>query len=674
MKKQPVPTPEKLLSQYTPLVYHIVSASLTNPADIRECVNEVFSAFYENIDSFDPDKGTYASWLASIARHKAVSCYRKNLRREERLAPGMDPDTVSSPPGMEAATAGMDAADACMEDKIISKLDLEAALQKLDPEELTLIRQKYYNGMTIKEIAASMNLPYETVKKRHQRSIHKLRLMLLILLAIALLAGCGYFLARHLGILPGYGINTRENLTFYRMPEPVSVEIPGTDLTAVFSTAVYDGDMLLVRFRIYEADGSPYILTTTLSQDEEMDYSISYFYTASLNLDDRIIEGFRWGDIIHTENNLTDYFVYQPQFQDPELSAVFSSSDTVAISLTCNLTRNTVCSSKEKDEYGLPVESNESVEIYASFTAILPMERMSDEVLENYTYEYTEESGGVLAIPRLENGELIVELYPVQGQNGYVFPSITEHTWYQGTASEPEPGPITVTSRDGTVLTGTRIGAIDSDAIFFSEWNFGPAQPGSYTLNIPYLLKLYGDDKPIHFPIDITNCTVPDKTCRFDGGSFRITNIEPMTWDDVEAGGYTEKFIPEYYYNEDYEDEYLINPFSDADLIWRIDFETAMDMPEETLTNLTMLSATRDLSNTLLPDENFVFLAQLDYPDNGHLSYLLIWVEGSIYRNSKPYDDMYLCAGGSEYRAYTGTGAGYVVRWDHEFHLELNVE
>ena len=55
------------------------------------------------------------------------------------------------------------------------RLDLEEAIASLKPEEAELIRMKYFDGMTIREIAASLNLPYETVKKRHQRSLHKLR-------------------------------------------------------------------------------------------------------------------------------------------------------------------------------------------------------------------------------------------------------------------------------------------------------------------------------------------------------------------------------------------------------------------------------------------------------------------------------------------------------------------
>lgn len=47
-------------------------------------------------------------------------------------------------------------------------------MKLLNPNELQIIRMKYYDGMSVQEIADSLNLPYETVKKRHQRSVFKL--------------------------------------------------------------------------------------------------------------------------------------------------------------------------------------------------------------------------------------------------------------------------------------------------------------------------------------------------------------------------------------------------------------------------------------------------------------------------------------------------------------------
>ena len=51
------------------------------------------------------------------------------------------------------------------------RADMERAMKSLKPQELQIIRMKYYDGMSVREIADSLNLPYETVKKRHQRSV-----------------------------------------------------------------------------------------------------------------------------------------------------------------------------------------------------------------------------------------------------------------------------------------------------------------------------------------------------------------------------------------------------------------------------------------------------------------------------------------------------------------------
>ena len=117
-----------------------------------------------------------------------------------------EPEDMADPADVEEAVAG--------------RLDLEAALQSLKPEEFDIIRMKYYDGMTIKEIADSLNLSYETAKKRHQRSLTKLQKALtigLILALIAALAACAYVVLRYFGIVPGYGVNTDEEVPFYQL-------------------------------------------------------------------------------------------------------------------------------------------------------------------------------------------------------------------------------------------------------------------------------------------------------------------------------------------------------------------------------------------------------------------------------------------------------------------------
>ena len=146
-----LPSVEELMEQYAALVWKTAAAYLKNPEDIKECVNDTFLEFYLHSDRYDPKKGSYAAFLCTIARRKAVSIYRKNRKgsgfsvlsgeREGRAATAApadmaEPEDMADPADVEEAVAG--------------RLDLEAALQSLKPEEFDIIRMKYYDGMTIK--------------------------------------------------------------------------------------------------------------------------------------------------------------------------------------------------------------------------------------------------------------------------------------------------------------------------------------------------------------------------------------------------------------------------------------------------------------------------------------------------------------------------------------------
>ena len=97
------------------------------------------------------------------------------------------------------------------------RLDVQRALAGLPEEEADLLRMRGA-GLTVAEIARALDLPYETVKKRQQRSLAKLRKLLLtglVLALAALLAACGYLLLRYFGVLPGYGVNTSQEEPAY---------------------------------------------------------------------------------------------------------------------------------------------------------------------------------------------------------------------------------------------------------------------------------------------------------------------------------------------------------------------------------------------------------------------------------------------------------------------------
>lgn len=164
------------VEHYTGLIWKTVQKYLENPEDIKECVNDTFMEFYIHRERFDSSRGSLEAFLTGIARKRAVSRYRKNRVRETvRLEEAAD----RSDPASELET----------------KMDLERAMSELKEEDREIIRMKYFVGMTIQEIADSLQLPYETVKKRHQRSLARMRLVLIAamtLLLVLLLAACAY--------------------------------------------------------------------------------------------------------------------------------------------------------------------------------------------------------------------------------------------------------------------------------------------------------------------------------------------------------------------------------------------------------------------------------------------------------------------------------------------------
>ena len=176
-----LPEPAELIRQYGPMIWKIVSAYLKNPDDIQECVNDVFCDLYLQRERFDPNKGSYSSFLSVTARNKAIDKYRKNRNHSSALlssAPQAGSRPASDPEPRNAAhrlSPDEFPSPEDMAEKVIQRLDLEKSIAALKPEEAELIRMKYFGGMTIREIADSLELPYETVKKRHQRSLHKLR-------------------------------------------------------------------------------------------------------------------------------------------------------------------------------------------------------------------------------------------------------------------------------------------------------------------------------------------------------------------------------------------------------------------------------------------------------------------------------------------------------------------
>ena len=67
-----------LMEQYMGLLWSACHLYLTNPEDIRECVQETFVDFYGNRERFRAERGTVKAYLYVIAKRKAIRMAAQN--------------------------------------------------------------------------------------------------------------------------------------------------------------------------------------------------------------------------------------------------------------------------------------------------------------------------------------------------------------------------------------------------------------------------------------------------------------------------------------------------------------------------------------------------------------------------------------------------------------------
>lgn len=419
-----------IMEQYGGLVWAAAASRLASEQDVRECVNDTFAEFYFRRARYDPAKGPLGTWLAHIARRRAVDKWRAQRR--------FDADEL---PEDAPARSPLPADD---------RLDLVAALARLSPEDAELLRLKYFAGMTAKEIAAALDLPYETVKKRQQRSLAKLRRLLvtgLVLALLALLAACGYVLLRYFGVLPGYGVNTDAESPFTVLAEDVSAEngFGRVELT----DALWNGDRLILTLRLVRGPDAA-DKTVTAADGSEVTILWSTFLLSDVSLS-------FGGNTYGPPMTITDTAQSTPD-----------------------------CLSMQMAFDGVPKPEGETADasLELSWLSVPFTLAPADETAPDaYSYALGE-LGGVLAVPAPSDAGFALELYPMDAEPFSVSPGIVTGICPPADADTA----VTLTDAQGRVTEGEPSGFSPYGTSLYSRWEFGALEPGEYTLHIPCLL------------------------------------------------------------------------------------------------------------------------------------------------------------------------------------------
>ncbi|MBR6258012.1 MAG: sigma-70 family RNA polymerase sigma factor [Lachnospiraceae bacterium] len=136
------------------------------PDMLDECFDDVLMKVWEHADDYDETRCEFKSWLAAIARYRAIDYLRK-ARREEEMMAGESIDDMVTEPG------AADPRIAQIEDAIES--EAEQMLSCLSPKDREIFKRIYIDGDSIEEVSRDMDMPKEQVYNHTSRSKKRLR-------------------------------------------------------------------------------------------------------------------------------------------------------------------------------------------------------------------------------------------------------------------------------------------------------------------------------------------------------------------------------------------------------------------------------------------------------------------------------------------------------------------
>src|SRR5207244_6699744 len=124
---------------------------------------DVLTRVWRHVDSYDPDRACFRTWLYGIARNAIIDFRRRSAVRPSLALhePTEEQSEIEEP--LELA---------------VLRWQMAAALERLTPEHRQVIRLAHFQGYTLREISDQTGLPLGTVKSRASYALRGLRLAL----------------------------------------------------------------------------------------------------------------------------------------------------------------------------------------------------------------------------------------------------------------------------------------------------------------------------------------------------------------------------------------------------------------------------------------------------------------------------------------------------------------
>ena len=161
----------ELLNRYLKPVYNFLQTFIRDPEVLDDLTQITFIKAWKNLKRFDPEKN-FKTWIFVIAKNTAYDFFRKKKTLPFSAFANEEGNNYLE----NVAT------DEILPQEILEKVEQEKnfdeKINELSDHYRNVLLLHYKENISFKEISQILDIPYSTIKSRHQRALAKLKSIL----------------------------------------------------------------------------------------------------------------------------------------------------------------------------------------------------------------------------------------------------------------------------------------------------------------------------------------------------------------------------------------------------------------------------------------------------------------------------------------------------------------
>jgi RNA polymerase sigma-70 factor, ECF subfamily len=158
------PAFEALYGRTSAKLFGVCLRILGQPSEAEEALQDAYLAIWRKADQFDASRASPITWLAMIARNKAIDRLRADRVGRAGVPIDLAAELVDDNPTVAARA-----------EALAQARQLRSCIDELSGEQRNVIRIAFFEGCTYEEIAARSETPLGTIKSWIRRGLVKLK-------------------------------------------------------------------------------------------------------------------------------------------------------------------------------------------------------------------------------------------------------------------------------------------------------------------------------------------------------------------------------------------------------------------------------------------------------------------------------------------------------------------